>query len=471
MQCEPRSLVRLSTFVQQHNQCAFQRSPHNLRYRIHPSPRLTNPLRYFKYNTDRLRSFLDRYGDNIGPAVHGSPNDCSCPAILGAYSNQCPKLPEMIPNNVPPVTGKELDYIAQVVNGGVVGEGGPFSKRCEHWLQEHLHGSQVFLTPSCTAALELAALSLDLDPGDEVIVPSYTYMSTANAFLLRGASLVYVDIDPGTMNIDPVKVREAITSKTRAIVPVHYAGVPCDMDAIFEAIGPRKDIYIVEDAAQGLFSVDKNGKALGTIGNLGCLSFGGTKNLTSGGAGGAIIVNDKKLIDRVETIREKGTNRPQFLKGEVDHYTWQRAGVSHVLSEMQAAYLWAQLECAEEIQSRRLRIWEIYRQALVPLDGERLELPPICLQGRHNAHIFFVKLQNKEEVVRFASAMKDKGISVSAHYSPLHRSVPGSCGRHVLHPQDYASTESERLIRLPLFYAMTETQAEYVIEQVKHYFA
>ena len=377
----------------------------------------------------------------------------------------------MIPNNIPPVTGKELDYIAQVVNGGAIGEGGPFSKRCEHWLEEHLHGSQVFLTPSCTAALELAALSLDLDPGDEVMVPSYTYMSTANAFLLRGASLVYVDIDPGTMNIDPVKVREAITSKTRAIVPVHYAGVPCNMDAIFEAIGPRKDIYIVEDAAQGLFSVDKNGKALGTIGNLGCLSFGGTKNLTSGGAGGAIIVNDKKLLDCVETIREKGTNRPQFLKGEVDHYTWQRAGVSHVLSEMQAAYLWAQLECAEEIQSRRLRIWEMYRQALAALDGERLELPPICLQGRHNAHIFFVKLQNKEEVVRFASAMKDKGISVSAHYSPLHRSVPGSCGRHVLHPQDYTSTESERLIRLPLFYAMTETQAEYVIEQVKHYFA
>ena len=377
----------------------------------------------------------------------------------------------MIPNNIPPVTGKELEYIAQAVSGGALGEGGPFSKRCQHWLEEHLHGSKVFLTPSCTAALELAALSLDLGPGDEVIVPSYTFMSTANAFLLRGASLVYVDIDPGTMNIDPVMTRKAITSKTRAIVPVHYAGVPCDMDAIFEAIGPRKDIYIVEDAAQGLFSFDRNGKALGSIGNLGCLSFGGTKNLTSGGAGGAIVVNDKRLVDRVETIRDKGTNRPQFLKGEVDHYDWQRTGVSHSLSEIQAAYLWAQLECSERIQSHRLHIWDLYRQALLPLAGESLQLPPVCSQGQHNAHIFFVKLKDKGECVKFTSAMRDKGIAISAHYSPLHQSVPGSQGRHVLHPRDHTSTESERLIRLPIFYSMTKAQADYVIEQVKHYFS
>jgi dTDP-4-amino-4,6-dideoxygalactose transaminase len=328
----------------------------------------------------------------------------------------------------------------------------------------------VFLTPSCTAALELAALSLDLDPGDEVNVPSYIFVSTANAFLLRGASLVYVDIEPGTMNIDPVKVREAITSKTRAIIPVHYAGSPCDMDAIFEAMGSRKDIYIVEDAVQGLFSFDKHGRALGSIGNLGCLSFGGTKNLTSGGAGGAIIVNDKKLINCIETIRDKGTNRPQFLKGKVDHYTWQRAGVSHFLSELQAACPWAQLECSEEIQTRRLHIWTLYRQALAPLVGERLQLPPVCLQGQHNAHIFFVKLKDKQECIKFTSIMKDKGIPVLAHYSPLHRSVPGSRGRHVLHPSDFASTESERLIRLPLFYAMTKAQIDHIIENVTHYF-
>ncbi|BCR89876.1 uncharacterized protein ACHE_51074A [Aspergillus chevalieri] len=377
----------------------------------------------------------------------------------------------MIPNNVPPVTGKELEYIAQLVNGGTLSDGGGhFSQRCQSWLEERLGCPRAFLTPSGTAALELAALALEIQPGDEVIVPSYTYISTANAFLLRGASLVYVDIEPETMNIDAGKVREAISPKTRAVVPVHYAGMPCDMEAIMEAIGDRKDIYVVEDAAQGLFSSYKDGRALGSIGHIGCISFHATKNVTSGGAGGAIIINDRKLIERTETIRDKGTNRPQFLRGETDHYTWQRAGVSHLLSEMQAAYLWAQLEAADQIQAHRLKLWEFYRQNLAGLRTKGIGIPLECTRGQHNAHIFFIKLRDKNERRQFTVAMRDKGVAVLAHYGPLHRTPPGLQGRHVLHPQDYASQESERLVRLPLYYAMTIDEARYVVDQVQNFF-
>lgn len=377
----------------------------------------------------------------------------------------------MIPNNVPPVAGKELEYIARVVNGGTLSDGGGhFSQQCQSWLEERLGCPRVLLTPSGTAALELAALTLEIQPGDEVIVPSYTYISTANAFLLRGASLVYVDVEPETMNIDAGKVCEAISPKTRAVVPVHYAGVPCDMDAIREAIGDRKDIYVVEDAAQGLFSSYKDGRALGSIGHIGCISFHTTKNVTSGGAGGAILINDRSLVERTETIRDKGTNRPQFLRGETDHYTWQRAGVSHLLSEMQAAYLWAQLEASDQIQARRLKLWEFYRQNLVGLRSKGIGIPSECTWGQHNAHIFFIKLRDREERSQFTSAMREKGVAVLVHYGPLHRTPPGLQGRHVLHPKDYASRESERLVRLPLFYAMTIDQAKYVVDQVQEFF-
>lgn len=377
----------------------------------------------------------------------------------------------MIPNNVPPVAGKELEYIARVVNGGTLSDGGGhFSQQCQSWLEERLGCPRVLLTPSGTAALELAALTLEIQPGDEVIVPSYTYISTANAFLLRGASLVYVDVEPETMNIDAGKVCEAISPKTRAVVPVHYAGVPCDMDAIREAIGDRKDIYVVEDAAQGLFSSYKDGRALGSIGHIGCISFHTTKNVTSGGAGGAILINDRSLVERTETIRDKGTNRPQFLRGETDHYTWQRAGVSHLLSEMQAAYLWAQLEASDQIQARRLKLWEFYRQNLVGLRSKGIGIPSECTWGQHNAHIFFIKLRDREERSQFTSAMREKGVAVLAHYGPLHHTPPGLQGRHVLHPKDYASRESERLVRLPLFYAMTIDQAKYVVDQVQEFF-
>ncbi|KAI9931709.1 hypothetical protein ASPWEDRAFT_384920 [Aspergillus wentii DTO 134E9] len=377
----------------------------------------------------------------------------------------------MIPNNVPPVTGKELEYITQVVNGGTLSDGGgPFSQRCQSWLEERLNCPRAFLTPSGTAALDLAALTLDIRPGDEVIVPSYTYISTANGFLLRGASLVFVDVEPDTMNIDVGKVREAISPKTRAIVPVHYAGVPCDMDGLVEAIGDRKDIYIVEDAAQGLFSSYKDGRALGTIGHIGCISFHATKNVTAGGVGGAILINDRSLIDRAETIRDKGTTRPQFLRGEVDHYTWQQAGVSCVLSEMQAAYLWAQLEASDQIQAHRHRLWKYYQESLGGLRDKGVGIPAACASGQHNAHIFFIKTRDEDERRRFTSAMKDKGIAVLAHYGPLHKTPPGQQGRHVLHPEDYASRESGRLVRLPLFYALTLEQAEYVVSQVKGFF-
>lgn len=332
----------------------------------------------------------------------------------------------MIPNNVPPVAGKELEYIARVVNGGTLSDGGGhFSQQCQSWLEERLGCPRVLLTPSGTAALELAALTLEIQPGDEVIVPSYTYISTANAFLLRGASLVYVDVEPETMNIDAGKVCEAISPKTRAVVPVHYAGVPCDMDAIREAIGDRKDIYVVEDAAQGLFSSYKDGRALGSIGHIGCISFHTTKNVTSGGAGGAILINDRSLVERTETIRDKGTNRPQFLRGETDHYTWQRAGVSHLLSEMQAAYLWAQLEASDQIQARRLKLWEFYRQNLIGLRSKGIGILSECTWGQHNAHILFIKLRDSEERCQFTTAMRDKGVAVLAHYGPLHRTPPG----------------------------------------------
>lgn len=377
----------------------------------------------------------------------------------------------MIPNSVPAVTGAELEYITQVVNGGAISDGGGhFSQQCQTWLEERLKCPRVLLTPSGTAALDLAALALEIKPGDEVIVPSYTYVSTANAFLLRGATLVYVDIDSETMNIDVRKVREAISPTTRAVVPVHYAGVPCDMDAIRDAIGDRKDIYVVEDAAQGLFSSYKDGRALGSIGHIGCISFHTTKNVTSGGAGGAILINDRSLIDRVETIRDKGTNRPQFLRGETDHYTWQRAGASHLLGELHCAYLWAQLQAADQIQAHRLQLWDLYQQNLAGLRSKGVGIPMGCSSGEHNAHIFFIKVHDAAQRRQFTSAMRDQGIVVLAHYSPLHCTPPGSQGRHVLYPEDYASQESERLVRLPLFYAMTMEQAKYVVDRIHEFF-
>ncbi|BAE57933.1 unnamed protein product [Aspergillus oryzae RIB40] len=375
----------------------------------------------------------------------------------------------MIPFSVPTVAGSELQYVEQAVRKGTLSGDGEYTVLCQNWLERKLPAAKVFLTPSGTAALDLAALVLNIQHGDEVIVPSYTYVSTANAFLLRGASLVFVDIAPETMNMDMEKLQDAITDKTRVIVPVHYAGVACDMDALLH-IATERGIYIVEDAAQGLFSTYK-GRALGTIGHIGCFSFHESKNVTAGGQGGAILINDPGLVEQAEIIKDKGTNRQKFLRGDVAHYTWQQAGASYTLSEIQAAYLWGQLEASDCIQSQRLEIWNFYYRELSKLgDDVPIVLPSVPSYCQHNAHIFFIRVKDGAQRREFITAMKDAGITVLAHYSPLHSTVPGAQGRHVLDRQDLATRESERLVRLPIFYTMTMEQARKVVETIKWYF-
>ncbi|KAB8266356.1 pyridoxal phosphate-dependent transferase [Aspergillus pseudonomiae] len=375
----------------------------------------------------------------------------------------------MIPFSVPTLAGSELQYVEHAVRKGTLSGDGEYTTLCQNWLEKKLSAAKVFLTPSGTAALDLAALVLNIQPGDEVIVPSYTYVSTANAFLLRGASLVFVDIVPETMNMDIHKLQDAITDKTRAIVPVHYAGVACDMDALLH-IAHERGVYVVEDAAQGLFSTYK-GRALGTIGHIGCFSFHESKNVTAGGQGGAILINDPSLVERAEIIRDKGTDRQMFLRGEVPHYTWQQAGASYTLSEIQAAYLWGQLEAADRIQHHRLEIWGFYYRELSKLCNDApIALPWVPSDCQHNAHIFFIKVADGEQRKDFMTAMKGAGITVLAHYSPLHSTAPGTQGRHVLDRQDFATRESERLVRLPIFYTMTMEQARTVVETIEWYF-
>ena len=282
----------------------------------------------------------------------------------------------MIPFNAPPVVGTELDYMQSAMGSGKLCGDGGFTRRCQQWLEQRFGSAKVLLTPSCTASLEMAALLLDIQPGDEVIMPSYTFVSTANAFVLRGAKIVFVDVHPDTMNIDETLIEAAITDKTRVIVPVHYAGVACEMDTIM-ALAKKHNLFVVEDAAQGVMSTYK-GRALGTIGHIGCFSFHETKNYTAGGEGGATLINDKALIERAEIIREKGTNRSQFFRGQVDKYTWRDIGSSYLMSDLQAAYLWAQLEAADRINQQRLALWQNYYDALAPLaKAGRIELPSI----------------------------------------------------------------------------------------------
>ena len=316
----------------------------------------------------------------------------------------------------------------------------------------------------------MAALVLDIQSGDEVIVPSYTFISTANAFLLRGASLVFVDVVPETMNMDLKKLQEAIAEKTRAVVPVHYAGVSCDMDAIMDLVKDR-GIYVVEDAAQGLFSTYK-ARPLGTFGHIGCISFHEIKNVTSGGQGGAIVINDPSLSDRAEIIRDKGTNRPQFMRGEINHYSWQQVGASYVLSETLAAYLWAQLEDADHIQNERRRVWDTYWEGLSELAEKKvIELPLVPEHCQHNAHMFFIKVRDADQRREFTKAMKENGVTVLAHYSPLHATSPGSQGRHILYKEDFVTWESQRLVRLPLFPSLTTDQTKLIVDHIKQFFS
>ncbi|QIX95641.1 dTDP-4-amino-4,6-dideoxygalactose transaminase [Cedecea sp. FDAARGOS_727] len=376
----------------------------------------------------------------------------------------------MIPFNAPPVVGTELEYMqAAMGSGKLCGDGG-FTRRCQQWMEQRFGSKKVLLTPSCTASLEMAAILLDIKPGDEVIMPSYTFVSTANAFVLRGAVIIFVDVRPDTMNIDETKIEAAITEKTRAIVPVHYAGVACEMDTIM-AIANKHGLFVVEDAAQGVMSTYK-GRALGSIGHIGCFSFHETKNYTAGGEGGATLINDPSLIERAEIIREKGTNRSQFFRGQVDKYTWRDIGSSYLMADLQAAYLWAQLEAAEKINQQRLKLWQTYHDALAPLaTSGRIELPSIPKDCVQNAHMFYIKLRDIEDRSALIAYLKEAEIMAVFHYIPLHACPAGErFGR--FHGEDsFTTRESERLLRLPLFYNLSAVNQRTVINTLQSYFA
>ncbi|MBK4784409.1 MAG: dTDP-4-amino-4,6-dideoxygalactose transaminase [Pantoea sp. Pent] len=376
----------------------------------------------------------------------------------------------MIPFNAPPVVGTEVDYMqSAMASGKLCGDGG-FTRRCQQWMEQHFGSKKVLLTPSCTASLEMAALLIDIQPGDEVIMPSYTFVSTANAFVLRGATIVFVDVRPDTLNIDETQIEAAITPKTRAIVPVHYAGVACEMDTIM-ALAAKHQLYVIEDAAQGVMSQYK-GRALGTIGHIGCFSFHETKNYTAGGEGGATLINEAKLIERAEIIREKGTNRRQFFRGQVDKYTWRDIGSSYLMADLQAAYLWAQLEAAERINQQRLRLWQNYYDALQPLAASGgIALPAVPASCRNNAHMFYLKLRDSEDRQALINWMKEAEILTVFHYIPLHSSPAGArFGR--FHGTDaFTTRESERLLRLPLFYNLSDNNQRTVISSLLSFFA
>ncbi|HHL2561600.1 TPA: dTDP-4-amino-4,6-dideoxygalactose transaminase [Yersinia enterocolitica] len=376
----------------------------------------------------------------------------------------------MIPFNAPPVVGTELGYMqAAITSGKLCGDGG-FTRRCQQWMEQHFNCPKVLLTPSCTASLEMAALLLDIQPGDEVIMPSFTFVSTANAFVLRGAKMVFVDIRPDTMNIDETKIEAAITDKTRVIVPVHYAGVACEMDTIM-ALAEKYKLFVVEDAAQGVMSTYK-GKALGTIGDIGCFSFHETKNYTAGGEGGATLINHLPLIDRAEIIREKGTNRSQFFRGQVDKYTWRDIGSSYLMSDLQAAYLWGQLEVADQINQRRLALWQTYYDAFKPLaKAGRIDLPVIPSDVVQNAHMFYIKLRDIEERSKFISFLKEAEIMAVFHYIPLHACPAGEKFGCMAGEDHFTTKESERLVRLPIFYNLTDVNQRTVINTVLSFFA
>lgn len=376
----------------------------------------------------------------------------------------------MIPFNQPVVTGTELGHIHTAMGSGKLSGDGGFTKKSQRWMELRFGCPKVLLTPSCTAALEMAALLLDIQPGDEVIMPSYTFVSTANAFVLRGAKIVFVDIRPDTMNIDETKIEAAITEKSRVIVPVHYAGVACEMDSIL-ALAARRGLAVVEDAAQAVLA-SYQGRWLGTLGQLGCYSFHETKNYTAGGEGGAALINVAGLGERAETIREKGTNRSRFLRGQVDAYTWRDLGSSYLLSELQAAYLWGNLEAAELILARRMQLWRTYYDALAPLAAiGRLAMPTIPEGCAHNAHMFYIKLANLKERSRFIEHMRAAEVLAIFHYVPLHTSIAGAAyGR--FHGEDrFTTVESERLVRLPLYYNMSDDTQSTVIRAALRFFA
>lgn len=375
----------------------------------------------------------------------------------------------MISFNKPPYTGNEDQYVLQAMRSDKMSGDGPFTKRCHNWFESNLPCKKALLTPSCTAALEMAAILVDIQPGDEVIMPSYTFVSTANAFVLRGAKIVFVDICPDTMNIDETKIEAAITDKTKAIVPVHYAGVACEMDTIMD-IAQRHNLCVIEDAAQGVMSTYK-GKALGTIGHLGTFSFHETKNYTSGGEGGLLIINHDKFKERAEIIREKGTNRSQFFRGMVDKYSWVDIGSSYLPSDIQAAYLWGQLEKIDEINNNRLASWSYYYEQLQPLQtAGKIQLPSVPDDCLHNAHMFYIKVQDIEVRTQLIEHLKNNDIMAVFHYIPLHSSVAGKNLGTFYGEDEFTTAESERLVRLPLWFSISRELQKEVINSITKFF-
>ena len=374
----------------------------------------------------------------------------------------------MINFNVPPYTGKELKYIEDAVVRQKICGDGQYTHKCNEWIEKKTGTTKALLTTSCTHATELAAILADIKEGDEVIMPSYTFVSTANAFVLRGAKVVFVDIRPDTMNIDENLIEDAITDKTKAIVPVHYAGVACEMDTINE-IARKHNLIVIEDAAQGIMSTYK-GKALGALSDYGCYSFHETKNFSMG-EGGAILIKDEAKAEEAEIIREKGTNRAKFFRGQVDKYTWVEMGSSYLPSDMNAAYLYAQLEMADEITNDRLSSWNHYYKEFEDLENKgRIQRPFIPENCTHNAHMFYLKAKDLEERTKLIAFLKANEILSVFHYIPLH-SAPAGAVYSRFHGEDkYTTKESERLVRLPMYYGLKEDQVSYIIDKVKEFY-
>ncbi len=375
---------------------------------------------------------------------------------------------KMINFNVPPCADRAMDYIKECVENQKICGDGAYTRRCNEWIEEKTGTAKCLLTTSCTHATEMAALLAEIKEGDEIIMPAYTFVSTADAFVLRGAVPVFVDIRPDTMNIDETLIEDAITDRTRAIVPVHYAGVACEMDTIM-SIAAKHNLIVIEDAAQGIMSTYK-GKALGTFGDFGCFSFHETKNYSMG-EGGALLIRDERNIESAEVIREKGTNRSKYYRGQIDKYTWVNYGSSYLPSDMNAAYLYAQLEMADEMNDARIACWNRYYENLLPLaESERLELPVVPKECVHNAHMFFIKAKDIEERTALIAYLKENGILSVFHYIPLHTAPAGKkFGR--FHGVDrYTTKESERLARLPMYYGLTLEQVDFICKVIREFY-
>ena len=374
----------------------------------------------------------------------------------------------MIPFNVPPYIGKEDKYIKQTIDSRKICGDGQFTKKCNEKFEKITGAKKVLMTTSGTSALEMAALLADIKSGDEVIMPSYTFVSTANAFVLRGATIVFVDIRPDTMNIDENLIEDAITEKTKAIVPVHYGGVACEMDTICD-IAKRHNLVVVEDAAQGVMSFYK-GRVLGSIGDFGCYSFHETKNYSMG-EGGAALVNHEKNVERAEIIREKGTNRTKFFRGQVDKYTWVDLGSSYLQSELNCVYLYAQIENPDIINNDRLQSWNTYYELLTPLKEKGcIDLPVVPEGCVHNAHMFYIKTKDLEERSKLIAFLKENGIGAVFHYIPLHSSPAGQQFSRFHGEDKYTTKESERLLRLPMYYGLEKKDIEYVVSKIKEFY-